>query len=109
MNILNVHTNIINDYAAYTSSFIDIADDHIKTAVEAELSDKRYWPDPLLQFNPAYQKVGRVEDLVQNGRLNPSIATIFRGYELYRHQVEAIQLGLQNTWPSKCIQYISPV
>jgi superfamily II DNA/RNA helicase len=117
MNILNVHTNIIEDYAAYTRSFIDISDEQIRQAVERELSDKRYWPDPLLQFNPAYQKAGRVDDLVQRGLLNPSIATIFRGYELYKHQVEAIQLGLQNrdfvvtsgTGSGKSLTYIGTV
>ena len=97
MNILNVHTNIINDYAEYTKSFIAIADEQIRNAVDRELADKRYWPEPLLQFNPAYQKAGKVEDLVRAGKLNPSIATIFRGYELYQHQLDAIQLGLQNT------------
>jgi superfamily II DNA/RNA helicase len=117
MNILNVHTNIINDYATYTSSFIDIADEHIRKSVEAELADKRYWPDPLLQFNPAYQKAGRVDDLVQQGVLHQAVSTIFRGYELYKHQVDAIRLGLQKrdfvvtsgTGSGKSLTYIGTI
>jgi ATP-dependent helicase YprA (DUF1998 family) len=97
MNILNVHSKIIEDYATYTESFIDIADDGIRTAVHDELAGKRFWPDPLLQFNPAYQKAGRIDTLAAEGILHPQMAAIFSKYELYKHQLDAISLGLQNT------------
>lgn len=97
MNILNVHSKIIDDYATYTQSFIDIADDAIRTAVHDELAGKRFWPDPLLQFNPAYQKAGRIDALAAQGFLHPQMGAIFSKYELYKHQLDAITLGLANT------------
>jgi ATP-dependent helicase YprA (DUF1998 family) len=46
-----------------------------------------------LQFNPSFEIVGSVPDLVKTGTLHADIADIFMGYSLYRHQVEAITLG----------------
>jgi hypothetical protein len=57
------------------------------------LAKGKLWPEPLLQFNPAFEISGTVDDLVAKGTLHPDIRDIFKGYKLYRHQVEAIQLG----------------
>ena len=51
------------------------------------------WPEPLLQFNPSFEKLAKIEDLVANGTLHRDIRDIFKGFRLYRHQVEAIRLG----------------
>lgn len=97
MNILDVHANIIADYADYTKSFIDIADTNIRDAVAQQLTDKRFWPDPLLQFNPAYRRAGRIDALAAEGKFHAQMGAIFAQYELYQHQLDAITLGLQNT------------
>ena len=97
MNILDVHANIIADYADYTQSFIDIADTAIRDAVTQQLTDKRFWPDPLLQFNPAYRRAGRIDTLAAEGKFHAQMGAIFAQYELYQHQLDAITLGLQNT------------
>lgn len=53
MNIFQTHSRIVNDYAAYIRSFLNIADPKIKEHVEEKLSTGKLWPEPLLQFNPS--------------------------------------------------------
>lgn len=97
MNVFETHERIINDYARYIRSFINIADDGIARKVEESLSEGRLWPQPLLQFNPAYEMAGAVEDVVANGLMHSDVTHIFQGYSLYRHQQEAIELGTAGT------------
>jgi superfamily II DNA or RNA helicase len=93
MNVFQTHAHIVNDYATYIRSFLKIADPQIRKVVEDELNKGKLWPEPLLQFNPSFELFGRLDDLVADGTLHPDIRDIFWGYTLYRHQVEAIQLG----------------
>jgi hypothetical protein len=93
MNVFDTHAKIVADYASYICSFINIADPAIKKKVDSALSEGKLWPDPLLQFNPAYELAGSVKDVAQSGLLHHAIPEIFKGYSLYRHQLEAIRLG----------------
>jgi ATP-dependent helicase YprA (DUF1998 family) len=93
MDVFQTHSRIVSDYKNYIRSFLKIADPEIKQVVETELAKGKLWPEPLLQFNPAFGISGTVDDLVAKGALHPDIRDIFKGYKLYRHQVEAIQLG----------------
>jgi len=93
MNVFHTHSRIVQDYATYIHSFLNIADPQIREHVERELSQGKLWPEPLLQFNPAFEIAGSVAGLSQSGALHPKLADIFKAYSLYRHQVEAIQLG----------------
>ena len=65
--------------------------------VEDSLSEGRLWPQPLLQFNPAYEQAGTVEEAIATGLLHGDTRHIFDGYSLYRHQREAIELGARGT------------
>ena len=93
MNVFQTHAGIIDDYATYIRSFLNIADPTIREVVEGELSQGKLWPEPLLQFNPSFERAGTVTELASTGTLHPDMADIFTGYALYRHQVEAIKLG----------------
>lgn len=93
MNVFHIHSQIVDDYATYIGSFLNIADPSIRAVVKGELEKGKLWPEPLLQFNPAFEMVGSVADLSRNGALHRDIADIFKGYSLYRHQLEAIELG----------------
>ena len=98
MNVFDTHGQIINDYAQYIRSFINISDLEIAETVEKSLADGRLWPQPLLQFNPAYKKVGAVRNIIDERELlHEEIRHIFDGYSLYSHQVEAIELGIAET------------
>lgn len=97
MNLFDTHRQIVDDYARYIRSFINISDPEIAGKVEESLSEGRLWPQPLLQFNPSYEKVGPVEKAVASGLLHDDVRYIFDGYSLYRHQLEAIELGVSGT------------
>jgi ATP-dependent helicase YprA (DUF1998 family) len=94
MNVFDLHDRVVSDYASYIKSFINIADPAISNKVHAALSEGTLWPDPLLQFNPAYEQVGSVEEIAGTGLLHSAMPNIFKGYTLYRHQLEAVRLGI---------------
>lgn len=93
MNVFEPHRNVIADYEKYIRSFIRIADPEIQKVVDAELSRGKLWPEPLLQFNPAFKSAGKVSDLATDGTVHSQVADVFKGYSLYQHQLDAIRLG----------------
>ena len=97
MNVFDTHRQIVDDYAQYIRSFINISDPEISQTVDDSLREGRLWPQPLLQFNPAYEQAGTVEEAVAAGLLHDDARHIFDGYTLYRHQREAIELGVGGT------------
>ena len=97
MNVFDTHRQIVDDYAQYIRSFINISDPEIARTVEDSLSEGRLWPEPLLQFNPAYEQVGTIEEVIASGLLHDDVRHIFYGYSLYRHQYQAIKLGVGGT------------
>jgi superfamily II DNA or RNA helicase len=117
MNVFETHGHIVGDYATYIRSFLKIADPQIRQVVEAELSKGKLWPEPLLQFNPAFQLDRPLDDLVEDGTLHPDLKDIFKGFSLFRHQVEAIRLGTQGkdfvvtsgTGSGKSLTYIGSI
>lgn len=117
MNILNIHQEILSGYRSYIESFIEIFDDDIRLEVESRLEDGTLWPEPLVQFNPAYQRALSINDLVQEKTLRPETASVFHQYELYAHQVKALRLGVQpksfvvtsGTGSGKSLTYIGSI
>jgi len=117
MNIYETHKQIIDSYSDYIRSFINISDPKIKDLVEQSLSDGKLWPQPLLQFNPAYEDAGPIKDAIATGLLHRDVQDIFQGYCLYRHQLEALQLGVDGrdfvvtsgTGSGKSLTYIGTI
>ena len=97
MNVFDTHRQVLDDYASYIGSFINISDPAIARAVEASLAEGRLWPQPLLQFNPSYEQVGAIDEIAATGLLHEDTQHIFPGYSLYRHQRDAIALGVAGT------------
>ncbi len=93
MNVFEVHRRIIDDYSRYIRSFIRIDDAEIRQVVHDELTKGKLWPEPLLQFNPAFKSAGKVADLAGSGVLHRDVGDVFTGYSLWQHQLDAIQLG----------------
>ncbi|MCW5886722.1 MAG: DEAD/DEAH box helicase [Anaerolineales bacterium] len=93
MNVFQTHADIVSDYATYIRSFLKIDDPAIRHTVEEALNQGKLWPEPLLQFNPSFEMYGSLEKLAQAGDIHSDIRDIFKGYSLYKHQVEAIRLG----------------
>src|SRR3990172_6798653 len=96
-NIFSLHRDIVADYKQFVSSFININDEQIRKVVEEDIHTGRFWPEPLVQFNPSFEIRGPANEFCGTGKLlHTDIAHIFKGYNLFRHQVEAINLGIQS-------------
>jgi superfamily II DNA/RNA helicase len=95
MDILNFHKKLIENYKTYIESFLNIKDPSIFNFVDTEIGNKKLWPEPLVQFNPTFEKGQPLSDLVKAGYLHSELNNIFSGFSLYRHQQEAILLGAQ--------------
>ena len=70
MNVFQTHSKIVADYATYIRSFLKIADPAIRSVVEGELEQGKLWPEPLLQFNPAFEaldQAGGLQNLPSGG------------------------------------------
>jgi len=117
MNVFEIHRRIVDDYSSYIKSFINISDEAIAEVVKTELDKGKLWPKPLLQFNPAFEMSGSVSDVVRSGVLHASCENIFKGYSLYKHQLDAITLGsagrdfvvTSGTGSGKSLTYIATV
>ena len=117
MDILNFHKNLINNYKTYIQSFLNIKDSTILKFVDTEISNKKLWPEPLVQFNPTFEKGRPLSTLVQEGHLHKELNNIFKGFNLYKHQEEAILLGAKGrefivtsgTGSGKSLTYIATI
>ena len=126
MDIFQLRQQIIDQYAAYTQSFLTIRDPAIRAHVDAALAAGKLWPDALVQLSPAYDRANTVADLVAQERLHPDCAAIFqapdqegtlRSLRLYRHQRQAIDMAYARrdyvvttgTGSGKSLTYIIPV
>lgn len=116
-NIFQTQKAIVDDYKSYVESFIHIKNPKIREVVQNEIQQGKLWPEPLIQFNPAYKFGESVDELVKSNVLHPSMSTVFKGYNLYQHQVEAIRLGCSDrdfvvtsgTGSGKSLTYIGTI
>ena len=117
MNILKFHKSLIENYKNYIRSFINIKDPSILRFVETEIDNKKLWPEPLVQFNPTFESGRSIASLVQEGSLNRELEKIFTGYNLFKHQEEAILIGAKGkefivtsgTGSGKSLTYIATI
>ncbi len=127
MNIFVFRRQVIDDYAAYTRSFLQIRDRRIHNFVDEQLQAGVLWPDPLIQLNPAFEPGDSIDDLVRQGVLHPECKQVFRvkpepqsigqPLRLHRHQSEAIRIARRGepyvlttgTGSGKSLAYIVPI
>ncbi|WP_242343612.1 DEAD/DEAH box helicase [Anaeromyxobacter terrae] len=104
MDVFSLRDTVVREYEEFATSFTTIFADDLRNQIDAIYADKRYWPEPLIQINPNYQRVTTVEKLVVAGELQPACADIFRTdptpeqprgdtLKLFKHQEEAISLA----------------
>jgi ATP-dependent helicase YprA (DUF1998 family) len=126
MNIFDFRHRLIDDYAAYTRSFIQIRDSFVRQYVDGQLKAGVLWPDPLIQLNPSFEPGATIDQLVAQGILHPECGLAFRikpepggaGWplQLHRHQTEAVQIArggypyvlTTGTGSGKSMAYIVP-
>ena len=78
MDVFSLRDDVIGAYKRFATSFTTIRARDIRTQVEKIYATDRYWPEPLLQINPNYQRTTDVAALVKDGSLEPQMAEIFR-------------------------------
>ena len=83
----------MNDYKLFVNSFINIKNENIRKIVLSEMEKGKFWPEPLIQFNPSYETGQSIQSLCENNILHDDLKEVFKDYELYKHQVEAIKKG----------------
>ena len=76
-NVFDFRNNLIKDYSSFSRSFTRIAAVDILSEVNSQYDNGRYWPEPLIQINPNYQRKGTVQQLAQEGVLHKECADIF--------------------------------
>jgi ATP-dependent helicase YprA (DUF1998 family) len=52
------------------------------------------WPEPLIQFNSTFEKGTSIKQLADDHVVDSRLNDCFKGFDLYRHQVEAIKKGV---------------
>ena len=62
MDVFGLHRHVIAEYAAYTRSFIRIADARVSEEVDGQINNGLLWPYPLIQLNPS--RAGIPESIV---------------------------------------------
>ncbi|MEX2365182.1 MAG: DEAD/DEAH box helicase, partial [Pseudohongiellaceae bacterium] len=101
-NVFDFRDQLVAEYSSFSRSFTRIAALDIREEVERQYEAGRYWPEPLIQINPNYQRKGTVQQLAQDGVLHTSCAEIFQTgkaegnpqpLHLYAHQMEALAKG----------------
>ena len=78
MDVFKVHEQVIADYRAFTSGFVEVRDARIKAFVDKQFDDGVQWPDPWVGLNPSFASGGAVPELVRDGLLHPETERIFR-------------------------------
>ncbi len=98
-NVFTFRDRLIEEYSLFSRSFTCIAADDIRTVVDAQYNEGRYWPEPLIQINPNYQRKATIQQLAKEGMLHPACAELFQVGKaganpqplfLYAHQMEAL-------------------
>lgn len=128
MDVFDVRERLIDDYRAFTTSTVDIADPRIQQYVSDQLDGDRQWPEPWLSLNPAFASGGRIDELVAGGLLHEECERIFRVkgdpedgngplLTLHHHQRQAIETSASGksyvlttgTGSGKSLAYIVPI
>lgn len=98
-DVFELRDSLIDEYSVFSRSFTRIAAADIQEEVNRQYSAGRYWPEPLIQINPNYQRKETVQQLTTQGLLHATCADLFQTgkaegtpgpMRLYTHQIEAI-------------------
>ena len=101
-DVFQFRNQLVDRYSNFSRSFVQIAALDIRQEVERQYQDGRYWPEPLVQINPNYQRKGTVQTLAAEGVLHRVCADVFQvgkpeglpqPLHLYAHQLEALAKG----------------
>lgn len=127
MDIFTFRDQLIEEYATYSGSFIQVRDRRLREFVDTQLRSGVLWPEPLVQLNPAFEPGDSIEDLVRQSVLHQECGNVFRikpepqgigqPLRLHRHQAEAIRIAIRGesfvlitgTGSGKSLAYMVPI
>jgi ATP-dependent helicase YprA (DUF1998 family) len=127
VNVFDLRDRVVDEYASYVRSFVDIRDGRIRAAVDKELKSGLLWPEPFVGLNPAFKPGAWVDELVAEGVLHQECSRIFRRkteptddgdpLRLHRHQEDAIRRARDGksyvlttgTGSGKSLAYMVPI
>ena len=126
MNVFEMRSRLVDDYATYIKGFLKIRDSRIAKHVSDEMAAGRLWPKPLIQLNPCFLPAATVDELVADKVLHEECGRIFRRkhddgtsqpLRLHTHQETAIRRGVDGksyvlttgTGSGKSLTYIVPI
>lgn len=101
-SVFKFRDQLIESYGNFSRSFVRIAASDIQAEVDQQYAKGRYWPQPLVQINPNYQRQDTVQQLAAQGVLHAACAEIFQvgktegspqPLHLYKHQMQALAKG----------------
>jgi hypothetical protein len=55
MDVFALHEQVIADYRAFTSGFVEARNRRIQTYISHQLDAGAQWPDPWVSLNPSFQ------------------------------------------------------
>ena len=85
---------LIESYARFSRSFSTVRSDDLRSRIDQQYDEGRFWPDALLSINPRFLQGPTAEELVASGDLDEATGKIFRfgptSLRFHRHQAQAI-------------------
>ena len=102
MDVFDLDRRVVGKYSDVARSFTRMRSADIRARIDEQYPSDRFWPEPILQLNPHFQVGASLGDLVAGGLLHSDTVRFFRQpgpangelgppFDLYKHQVEAIQ------------------
>jgi hypothetical protein len=98
MDVFALRDSVIGEYERFATSFTTIRAADLRTKLKAFYEAGTYWPEPLIQLNPHYERDRTQAELVEGGVLHPKCPELFRlaagvPLPLHKHQELAAVLA----------------
>ncbi len=78
MDVFALRNRVVEEYEQYVRGFVAVKEPRLRVFVDDYFADGALWPEPLVQLNPAFERGGTVDQVVNQGRLHPRVADCFR-------------------------------
>jgi len=102
MDVFDLRQQIVQDYANFARSFTRVRADDLKRQIDEIYAKDQFWPEPLLQITPYYERGASLDELAASGEVTSTTASIFRvsdepelPLQLHTHQVQALAAAKQ--------------